>query len=103
MLPLFLASFSNLQVIMKCMRARRSSKFGAIRRQTTELHVAALVRKNPYRIIINGEKRRCHPFSAILDQIIFILACKDDLHKSLPMDEFEIRPEPSPDHRVTCP
>ena len=41
----FIRSFSNLQVIITCMRARRSSKFGAIRPPTAELHVAALERK----------------------------------------------------------
>ena len=30
-------------------------------------------------------------FSAVLDQILFILAGNDDIHKSL--DEFEIRPD----------
>ena len=87
---------------MTCMRARRSSKFGTIRPPTAELHVASLSGKNPY-ILIMGKKRCCHFFPAVLDQIIFILACKDDIHKSLPMDEFEIRPDPTPDHRVTCP
>ena len=41
----FIRSFSNLQVIMTCMRAGRNSKFGAIRTPTAELHVAALERK----------------------------------------------------------
>ena len=36
---------------------------------------------------------------AILDQILFILAGNDDIHKSL--DEFEIRPDPIRDHRVS--
>ena len=35
-------------------------------------------------------------FSAILDQILFILAGNDGIHKSL--DEFEIRPDPIRDH-----
>ena len=39
-------------------------------------------------------------FSAILDQILFILAGNDDIYKSL--DEFEIRPDPTRDHRVTA-
>ena len=34
------------------------------------------------------------------DRILFILAGNNDIHKSL--DEFEIRPDPTPDHRVTC-
>ena len=33
-------------------------------------------------------------------QILFILAGNDDIHKSL--DEFEIRPDPIMDHRVSC-
>ena len=33
----FIRSFSYLQVMMTCMRARRSSKFGQIRLLTTEL------------------------------------------------------------------
>ena len=39
-------------------------------------------------------------FSAILEQILFILAGNDDIHKSL--DEFEIWPDPISDHRVCC-
>ena len=35
-------------------------------------------------------------FSAILDQILFILAGNDDKHKSF--DEFEIRPDQIRDH-----
>ena len=50
--------------------------------------------------IDNGEKWCCHFFSAILDQILFILAGNDDIHKSL--DEFEILPDPIRDHRVSC-
>ena len=37
----------------------------------------------------------------VLDQILFILTVNDDIHKSL--DEFEIRPDPTKDHRVSCP
>ena len=43
-------------------------------------------------------QRCCHFFSAILEQILFILAGNDDIHKSL--DEFEIWPDPIRDHRV---
>ena len=35
-------------------------------------------------------------FSAMLDQILFILAGNDDIHKSF--DEFEIRPDQIRDH-----
>ena len=37
----------------------------------------------------------------VLDGILFILTGNDDIHKSL--DEFEIRPDPTPDHRASCP
>ena len=42
----------------------------------------------------------CHFFSAILDQILLILAGNDDIHKSL--DEFELRPDSIRDHRVAA-
>ena len=48
----------------------------------------------------NGEKWCCHFFSVILDQILFIHAGNDDIHKSL--DEFEIWPDLIRDHRVSC-
>ena len=51
-------------------------------------------------ITYNGEKWCCHFFSAILDQILFILAGNDNIHKSL--DEFEIWPDPIRDHRDSC-
>ena len=37
---------------------------------------------------------------ATLDQILFILAGNDDIHKSL--DESEIWPDPIRDHSVSC-
>ena len=37
-------------------------------------------------------------FSAVFDQIIYILAGNDDIHKS--MDEFKILPDLSTDYRV---
>ena len=40
-------------------------------------------------------------FSVVLDGILFILTGNDDIHKSL--DEFEIRLDPTTDHRVSCP
>ena len=33
--------------------------------------------------------------------ILFILTGNDDIHKSL--DKFEIRPDPTTDHKVSCP
>ena len=46
-------------------------------------------------------KGRHHVFSTVFDRILFILAGNDDIHKSL--HEFEIRPDPTMDNRVTCP
>ena len=40
-------------------------------------------------------------FAVVLDQIRFMLAGNDDIHKSL--DEFKIRTDPTADHRVSCP
>ena len=48
-----------------------------------------------------GKKGRHHVFSAVFDRILFILAGNDDIHKSL--HEFEIRPDPTTDNRVSCP
>ena len=50
---------------------------------------------------VEFEKRLCHFFSLVLDGILFILTGNDDIHKSL--DEFEIRPDPTTHHRVSCP
>ena len=95
----FIRSFSYLQVTITCMRAWRSWKFGLIQPQTGELAALVVLEKIP--IDLQWEKRCCHFFSAVFDRILFILACKDDIHESL--DEFEIWPDPTPDHRVTCP
>ena len=72
---------------MTCMGARRSSKFSQIRPLTAEL--AAL---NSERIPIDllWEKWCWHFFSAVLDQIHFILTGNNDIHESL--DEVEIWP-----------
>ena len=51
--------------------------------------------------MLSFEKRCCHFFSAVLDGILFILTGNDDIHKSL--DEVEIRPDPTTNHRVSCP
>ena len=92
----FIRSFSYLQVIMTCMRAWRSLKFSQIRPLTAELAALERLKKSP--LTYNGEKWCCHFFSAILDQILFILAGNDDIHKRL----VEIRPDPIRDHRVGC-
>ena len=46
-------------------------------------------------------KRRHHVFLNVFDQIHFILAVNDDIHKS--MNEFEIRPDQTMDYGVGCP
>ena len=43
----FIRSFSYLQVMMTCMRARRSSKFGQIRLLTVELAALERLKKSP--------------------------------------------------------
>ena len=50
--------------------------------------------------LIMGKQRR-RVFSSVFDRILFILAGKDDIHKSL--DEYEIRPDSSTDYGVSCP
>ena len=46
-------------------------------------------------------KRRHHIFSKVFDQIHFILAGNDDIHKGL--NEFEIRRDRTIDYGVGCP
>ena len=83
---------------MTCMRDQTSLNFGLIRPPTGEL--AALERlKNPYRLIM-GEWC-CSFFSAVLDRILFILACNNDIHESF--NDFEKLPDLTTDHRVRCP
>ena len=74
-----------------CIEAWLSSKFGQIR---------TLVSMATDSVIL-FEKRCCPFFSVVLDGILFILTSNDDIHKSL--DEFEIRPDPTTEHRVSCP
>ena len=52
-----------------------------------------------HRVIMG--KGRHHVFSAVFDRILFILADNYDIHKSL--HEFEIRPDPTTDNKVSCP
>ena len=97
-LPLLICFYpfpSYLQVIMTCMRARRSSKFDQVRLLTAEL---AALENIPHRLTMG--KWCCNFFSAIPDQILFIFEGNDDIHKSL--DEFKIRPDPIRHHRVRC-
>ena len=70
---------------MTCLRAGRSLNFSLIGLPTAEL--AALERlKNPHRLIMR--KQCLHFFLAVLDLILFILTCNDNIHESL--DGFEI-------------
>ena len=69
---------------MTCMRAWTSSNFSLIGPPTAEL--AAQIP-----IGLSWENGCLHFFSAVLDQILFILAGKDYIHESL--DEFEIQPD----------
>ena len=48
-----------------------------------------------------AEKPRHHVFSHVFDQIYFILAGNDDIHKSL--NEFKIWQDPIMDYGVGCP
>ena len=49
----------------------------------------------------NSSHRPHHVFSKVSDWILFILTGNDDIHKSL--DEFEIWPDWTTDHGVSCP
>ena len=76
-----------------------SEEFEFLPDPTTDCGVSCPERlKNPHRLIM--ENWCCHVYSAMLDQISFILPASDDIHKSL--DEFEIRPDLIRDHRVSC-
>ena len=70
---------------MTCLRAGTSLNFSLIGLPTVEL--AALERlKDPHRLI---KRKQClHFFLAVLDLILFILTCNDNIHESL--DGFEI-------------
>ena len=52
-----------------------------------------------HRVIM--EKRASSRFLGFFDWILFILAGNYDIYKSL--HEFEIRPDPTTDNRVSCP
>ena len=51
--------------------------------------------------VIMGKRASSLFFLAVFDRILFILAGNYDIHKSL--HEFEIRPDPTTDNRVSCP
>ena len=76
-----------------------SSNFGQIEPSTMEL--AALDRRKVIPIDLNKRERRHHIFSTVFDSILSILACNENIHKSL--DEFEFRPDPITGYGVICP
>ena len=73
-----------------CIKAWMSSKFGQIRPLVSMVTDSVIF-----------EKWCCRFFLFFLDGILFILTGNYDIHKSL--DEFEIWPDPTTDHRVSCP
>ena len=52
-------------------------------------------------IELQWEKRCLHLFSVVFDQIFFILAGNEDMHKI--SDEFEFPPDRTTDYGVSCP
>ena len=73
-----------------CIKAWMSSKLGQIRPLVSMATDSFII----WKTVSNF-------FSVVLDGILFILTGNYDIHKSL--DEFEIRPDPTTDHRVSCP
>ena len=63
-------------------------EFEILHNLTTNCGVSCPLALEKIPIDFYWEKQCCHFFSAVFDQILFILACNDDIHKSL--DEFEI-------------
>ena len=61
--------------------------------------LVSMATDSSHRVIMG--KGRHHVFLTVFDRILFILAGNDDIHKSL--HEFEIRPDPTTDNRVSCP
>ena len=98
MLPLFLGCFYPILFILAGNddMHESSKEFEIWPDPTTDCGVSCPLasEKIPHRRIMgkNGV--------AFLDQILFILAGNDDIHKSL--DEVEIWPDPTGNHRVSC-
>ena len=61
--------------------------------------LVSMATDSSHRVIMG--KRALSRFLDCFDRILFILAGNDDIHKSL--HEFEIRPDPTTDNRVSCP
>ena len=74
-----------------CIKAWMNSEFGHIRPLVSMATDSVIILKTVLPLF----------FSVVLDRILFILTGNDDIHKSL--DEFEIQPDPTMDHRASCP
>ena len=79
---------------MTCMRVWNSSNFSLIGPPTGQLAAFERLKKIPIGLYI------ILFFSAVLDQILFMLAGNDNIHESL--DEFEIWSDLIRNHRVSC-
>ena len=103
-MPLFLQlflirSFSYLQVTMACMRARRSLKFDQIRPPSGELAALELLKKSP-------KPDNVKDGVATFPQLFFIGSfsyLQVTMAYIRAWSDFETRPDPSTDHRVSCP
>ena len=64
--------------------------------------LVSMVTDSSNRVILGGGGGRRHRVvSTVIEQILFILAGHDGIHKSL--DEFEIWPDSTTDYGVSCP
>ena len=81
------------------MKARWSLKFAQNGPPAAESGALERLKKIP--MYLQWGKRCCHFFSVVFDRIFFILNCNYEIYKSL--DEFEFRPDPTRDYRVSCP
>ena len=68
---------------------------------TTDYRVSCPWESEKIHINLLWEKQSHYVFSAVFDRILFILACNEDIHKSL--YEFEFRTDPTTDYGVSCP
>ena len=69
--------------------------------QATDYRVSCPWASEKIPIDLYWEKQGQHVFSTVFDQILFILAGSEDIHKSL--YEFEFRTDPTTDYAVSCP
>ena len=68
---------------------------------TTDYRVSCPWESEKIHINLLWEKQSHYVFSVVFDRILFILACNEDIHKSL--YEFEFRTDPTTDYGVSCP